>query len=126
MIILTIASMFAAASLDTAASSQRSALSKCLKESIANAKSAKVEVGAFEAYMRSQCSSPEADLRRAVIAIDVKNGISRRDAAENARLDVDDYFRSTAERYEAEMGASQPRKDQAQAQAQQPAPPQPQ
>ena len=125
MFILTITSMLAAASLDTAASSQRSALSKCLKESIANAKSAKVAVGAFDAYMRSQCAAPEADLRRAVTAIDVKNGISRRDAAENARLDLDDYFLSTAERYEAEMGAAES-KNRAQAQAQQPAPPQPQ
>lgn len=130
MIILTIAAMLGMASADTAASTERSALSKCLKESIAKAKSAKVELGAFEAYMKSQCASQEADLREAVIAIDRKNGISSKDAAENADLDVGDYFVVTAERYEAEMGALQPEQEsQAQAQAQAQAPqelPQPQ
>lgn len=115
MIIVAIASMFAVASVDTAASAQRSALSKCLKESVAKAKSAKVEVGAFDAYMRSQCAAQEADLRKAVIAIDVKNGISRKDAAENADLDVGDYFVSTGERYEAEVGRLQPKQAQAEA-----------
>lgn len=115
MIIVAIASMFAVASVDTAASAQRSALSKCLKESVAKAKSAKVEVGAFDAYMRSQCAAQEADLRKAVIAIDVKNGISRKDAAENADMDVGDYFVSTGERYEAEVGRLQPKQAQAEA-----------
>lgn len=115
MIIVAIASMFAVATVDTAASAQRSALSKCLKESVAKAKSAKVEVGAFDAYMRSQCATQEADLRKAVIAIDVKNGISRKDAAENADLDVGDYFVSTGERYEAEVGRLQPKQAQAEA-----------
>lgn len=115
MIIVAIASMFAVASVDTAASAQRSALSKCLKESVAKAKSAKVEVDAFDAYMRSQCAAQEADLRKAVIAIDVKNGISRKDAAENADMDVGDYFVSTGERYEAEVGRSQPKQAQAEA-----------
>lgn len=115
MIIVAIASMFAVATVDTAASAQRSALSKCLKESVAKAKSAKVEVGAFDAYMRSQCAAQEADLRKAVIAIDVKNGISRKDAAENADMDVGDYFVSTGERYEAEVGRLQPKQAQAEA-----------
>ena len=108
MIIVTIASMLSAASADTAASAQRSALSKCLKGAVVSAKSAKVETAAFDAYMRTQCAAPEAALRKAVIAIDMKNGISRKDAAEGAQLDVDDYFVSTGERYESEMGAAQP------------------
>lgn len=113
MMILTIA-LLAAASADTAASAQRSALSKCLKEAVATAKSAEVETAAFEAYMREQCAAPEAALRKAVIAIDMKNGISRKDAAESAQLDVDDYFLSTGDRYESEVNAALPR---AQAQA---------
>lgn len=116
MIILTIATMLAAASADTSASAERSALSNCLKETFAKAKSAKVEVAGFDSYVRSQCAAQEAALREAVIAIDRKNGISRKDAAENADLDVGDYFLATAERYEAEMAAMQPRKEQAQAQ----------
>lgn len=132
MIILTLVSTLVAVSVDTSASVQRSAFSKCLKESIASAKSANVPVDGFEAYMRSKCAAPEADLLKTVTAIDVKNGISRADAAENAKLDVDDYFISTANRYGAEVAASQPRQPQAaapepqQAEAQPPAAPQPQ
>lgn len=124
MFMIAIASMLAAASADTAASAQRSSLSNCLKQSVDRAKSEKVAVDAFEAYMHSQCAAPEGELRKAVIAIDVKNGISRKDAAENAELDVGDYFVATAERYEAEVSASQPKKIEAQAQAPQPEQPQ--
>lgn len=125
MIILTIVSTLAAVSMDTSASAQRSALSKCLKESAASAKSAKVPVDGVEAYMRSQCAAPEADLRKAVTAIDVKNGISRADAAENANLDVDDYFISTADRYRAEVAASEPQQPEVAASAPQQAEVQP-
>jgi hypothetical protein len=132
MIILTLISTLAAVSVDTAASAERSALSKCLKESVASAKSGKVPVAGFEAYMRSRCAAPEADLQKAVIAIDVKNGISRADAAENAKLDSDDYFISTADRYGAEVAAAEPQQPQAaapvpkQAEVQPAAAPQPQ
>ena len=108
MIILTITATLALASADLAASAERSALSTCLKASVESAKAAKIEPTAFDAYMHSQCASQEDGLRKAVIAIDVKNGISRKDATENADLDVGDYFAGTAERYEYELGAAQP------------------
>ena len=108
MILLAIVSTLATASADTSASAQRSALSNCLKESVESAKSAKVEAAAFDAYMHSQCAAQEEGLRKAVIAIDVKNGVSRKDAAENAELDVGGYFAGSAERYEYEVEAAQP------------------
>jgi hypothetical protein len=132
MIILTLLSTLAAVSVDTSASAERSALSKCLNESVASAKSAKLPVDGFEAYLRSQCAAPEADLRKAVIAIDVKNGISRADASENAKLDVDDYFISSADGYGAEVARSEPQQPEVaasapqQAEAQAAAAPQPQ
>lgn len=132
MIILTLVSTLAAVSMDTSAGAQRSALSNCLKESVASAKSAKVPVDGFEAHMRSRCAAPESDLRKAVTAIDVKNGISRAEAAENAKLDADDYFISTADRYGAEVAAAEPQQPQAaapvakQAEVQPAAAPQPQ
>lgn len=122
MIVLAIASTLAFASADTSASAQRSALSKCLKEAAAKAKSDDVPAEGFDAFARAQCSAPEADLRKAVMAIDLRNGISRKDAAENANLDVDDYYLSTAERYEAEVAARAPKKVQAEAQSPPPPP----
>lgn len=128
MIMVAIASMFATAYVDTAASAQRAAFSTCLKEAVAKAKSAKVELESFNAFAKSQCAAQEADLRKAVMALDIKNGISRKDAAENADFELNDYFVSTAERYQAEVGASLPKQkpEQAQAQAAPPHPPQPQ
>lgn len=104
MMITIAAAMFAAAAADTAANAQRSAFSTCLKQAIVSGKSAKVEVSAFDAYVRTQCAEPEAALRKAVIGIDLKNGISRADADENAKIELDDYFVGTIERYTAEMG----------------------
>jgi hypothetical protein len=127
MLIMAIASMFAAASVDTAASAQRAAFSNCLKQAIASAKASKISVDAFDAYARGQCAAPEADLRKAVMSIDMKNGISRKDAAENAQFELNDYFVSTAERYQAEMDVEpKEAQPQAQAQAQPPTQPQPQ
>lgn len=118
MISLVIASMFAAASVDTAASAQRGAFSTCLKEAVARAKSDKLASDAFDSFARAQCAGPEADLSKAVVALDLKNGISRKDAAENARLELDDYFVVALERYQAEAGRSIPAQAQAQAQTQ--------
>ena len=124
MMMMVIAALFAAASADTAASAQRSAFSKCLKESVAKAKSDKVALGAFEAFARSHCSAQEAALRKAVVALDMKNGISRKDANENAEFELDDYFVGTVERYEYEVGASEPQKAQAKAEPPAAQPPQ--
>ena len=107
MFILTIAAL-ALAFADTSASKERSALANCLKQSVESAKSAKVEAAAFDAYMHSHCAAQEEGLRKAVIAIDVKNGVSRKDAAENAELDVGGYFEGSAERYEYEVEAAKP------------------
>lgn len=127
MLMVTIAAMSAAAFADTAASAQRAAFSDCLKQSITAAKASKIAAADFDAFMRAQCANPEADLRKAVMALDMKNGISRKDAAENAEFELNDYFVVTAERYQAEVGASEPPQAQAQqAEAQTPAQPQPQ
>ena len=115
MMMIALAAVLAVAAADTAASAQRSAFSKCLKESVAKAKSAKVGLDAFEAFARTHCAEPEAALRKTVVALDTRNGISRRDANENATLEVDDYLFGTVERYEYEVGSSQPPQAQAKA-----------
>lgn len=125
MIVVTIASVLALAAVSySPGSDQRAAFSACLKESIAKAKSAKIASGAFDAFARSHCAAQEAALRKAVVAFDVKNGISRKDANESATLELDDYFLGTAERYEAEAGPAEPEQVQAKAEPPVPQPPQ--
>jgi hypothetical protein len=104
MILMSIAAFAAAATADLAAGSQREALSACLKEAIFKAKTDKVAADGFEAFARAHCATYEADLRKAVIALDIKNGISRKDAAANATLELNDYFLSAADRYSTESG----------------------
>ncbi len=103
MVLTIIAALFAAAPIDLAASAPRAAFAACLKQAVSQAKSSKVAVDAFDAFVRGQCAASEADLRKAVIAIDVKNGVSRKDANENAELELEDYFLMTLERYEAQL-----------------------
>ena len=122
---MAIAAILSLATADTAASAQRSAFSKCLKESIEKAKSAKVAAEAFDAFARAHCAAPEAALRKTVVAFDMKNGISRKDANENATFELDDYFLGTTERYVAAVGPTEPEKAEAkteQAAAQTPQP----
>ena len=104
-----IAALFAAGQTDLAASVPREAFATCLKQAVSQAKSSKIAVNAFDAFVRGQCAASEADLRKAVIALDIKNGVSRKDANENADLELEDYFLMTLERYEAQL-----RKDAAQ------------
>lgn len=123
MLALTFFAFLAAA--DTSASAQREALSTCLKQAIEKGRADKVGVEGFPALSRDHCAGPEADLRKTVMALDMKNGISRKDAAENAKLEIDDYFLVSAERFEAEVGRSKPvAETQAQAEIPQPPPPQ--
>ena len=108
MMLLVVAVMFASAAADTSAAAPRKAFSDCLKQAVSQAKAQKVGADAFVAFARTHCSATEAALKKAVMAIDQKNGVSRKQALENAEIDVNDYFMSTAENYEYEMSRSAP------------------
>jgi hypothetical protein len=97
MIVAFVASM--AVPIDLAATAPRSAFVDCLRKAATDAKAQKVALDNFEAFARTQCAAPEEALKKAVMAIDLKNGISRKDAAENARLELNDYYVGAREHF---------------------------
>ena len=56
----------------------------CLREAMAKATSEKVAGDAIEAYLRTACTTQMSTLKTAVIAFRMKNGMSRRAAADEA------------------------------------------
>lgn len=71
----------------------------CLKEANTKATSEKIAPGAYEAYIRSACSAQMGALRSAVIGFRMKNGMSRKAAADDADMTVDDYVGTSVDNY---------------------------
>jgi len=85
----------------------RDAFRSCLREASAKATTQKVAGGAFEAWVRGACAGQLSTLRTTIIGFNVKNGMSRKDAASDADLTVDDYVASSVDHYKfmAEVNA---------------------
>ena len=71
----------------------------CLREAAAKATSEKVGGDAIEAYLRNACSVQMEGLKSAVIAFRVKNGMTKKAAAGDADMTVDDYVSTPADNY---------------------------
>lgn len=78
----------------------------CLKQASAQAKKEKVAGEAYEAYARNACGAQITALRSALIAFTVKNGMARKEAAQDADLTVDDYLLSSVDNYKFLAGVS--------------------
>ena len=84
MIALLAASAIYLTALQATINAPRDAFKACLKQGDAKAKSEKVAADGYDAYLRNACSAQTSSLRSALIAFDLKNGISRKSAAEGA------------------------------------------
>ncbi len=93
--------VFVAALLQSAAiNSQRDAFLACLKSGMQTANSQKMPAASFEAFLRQNCAAVETSFQASLIAFDVKNKVPRKQAAADAKLQVDDFVASSVERYE--------------------------
>jgi hypothetical protein len=72
----------------------------CLKQTSAKAKSEKVAPANYEAYARNACGAQLAGLRNAITSFNVKNGMKRKDAADDAELTAGDYLASSVDKYQ--------------------------
>lgn len=96
-----ISAIFMAALLQSAAiDRQRDAYLACLKSGIDTAKSQKMPATSVEAFFRQNCAAIEASFVASLIAFDLKNKVPRKQAAADAKLQVDDFVTSSVERYE--------------------------
>ena len=76
------------------------AFKDCLKQTSAKAKSEKVAPANYEAYARSACGAQLTGLTNSITSFNVKNGMKRKDAADDAELTAGDYLASSVDKYQ--------------------------
>ena len=73
--------------------------SACLRDAVASAKAANVTGDGFKAYAQQTCAEAEAKFKASLAAFNVKNGMGRKSATEDAQLQIDDYLFSAEDKY---------------------------
>lgn len=71
----------------------------CLRDAASKAKSEKVAGDAIEVYLRNACGGQMGTLKDALVAFRMKNGMTRKAAASDADMTVDDYVATPADNY---------------------------
>ena len=71
----------------------------CLREAAAKAQGDKVGGDKIEDYLKTACTSQMGALTTAIVAFRVKNGMTRKAAADDAAMTVDDYVSTPADNY---------------------------
>ena len=123
MIALIGATAITLTALQASINAPTTAFRGCLKEAATKATSEKVAPDAIEEYLRNACSVQMQSLKSAVITFRMKNGMSRKAAADDADMTTDDYLSTPADNYKfmATMNSQQPKPASAPAPAAQPA-----
>ena len=83
----------------------RSAYVACLKNAVNSAKTSNVGVDGFKDYVRTTCASVEDGFKSKLVSFNVKNGMSKKAAADDAQIQLEDYVYTYEEKYRF---ASQP------------------
>ncbi|MBA3576439.1 MAG: hypothetical protein H0W39_02315 [Sphingomonas sp.] len=91
--------MFVAAMAMQAATADRSAYVSCLKDAVFSAKAANVGIDGFKAYAHETCASVEDGFKSKLVSFNVKNGMSKKTASEDAQLQLEDYVFSAEDKY---------------------------
>jgi hypothetical protein len=99
MIALLGASAITLAALQASISAPTDAFRGCLRDAVSKARSEKVAGDAIETYLKNACGAQMTTLKGAVIAFRMKNGMSRKAAADDAEMTVDDYVATPADNY---------------------------
>ena len=99
MIALLGASALVLSALQASISAPTDAFRGCLREAATKAKSDKVSGDAIEAYLRNACTGKMGTLKEALIAFRMKNGMTRKAAASDADMTVEDYVATPADNY---------------------------
>lgn len=95
--------MLVAAAQPAAAAAQREEFTACLKQAVTRAAAEKVKAGAFDAYARQACAAQAAAFKQALVSFDVKQGVAKARAEEDAQLQLDDYLAGAADRFGMEV-----------------------
>ena len=77
----------------------RSAYVSCLRDAVVSAKTAKIGVDGFKDYARKTCATVEDGFKSKLVSFNVKNGMSKKAAADDAEIQLEDYVYSVDEKY---------------------------
>lgn len=108
MIALVGATVISLIAGQAAIAAPRTAFTACLKQVEPRATSQKVAGDAYEAFVRNTCSAQLETLRSAMVGFNVRNGMSRKDAAKDADLMIDDYLASSIDHYKFMVSTNEP------------------
>ena len=99
MIVLLAASAISLGAAQASITAPTNAFRTCLREAASKAKSEKVAGDAIETYLKTACTGQMGSLKDALITFRMKNGMSRKAAASDADMTVDDYVATPADNY---------------------------
>lgn len=100
MIALVVGSAIYMIATQASMAAPTNAFKDCLKATSAKAKTEKVAAPNYEAYARNACSAQLTGLTNAITSFNVKNGMKRKDAADDAELTAGDYLASSVDKYQ--------------------------
>ena len=99
MIALLGASALTLAALQASIAAPTSEFRGCLRSAADRATGEKVSGDTIETYLRNACTVQMGSLRDALIAFRLKNGMSKKAAADDAQMTIDDYIATPADNY---------------------------
>lgn len=99
MISLAIATALAAAQAGGPPVQPRKNYGACLSAFMRDKVKDKLEAAAFTAAAKAACVKEETAFRQSLLTYDQKMGIKRREAEENASMQVDDYLTNATDNY---------------------------
>ena len=89
----------AAMMVQGAPADSRTAFRNCLSDAVASAKSANVTADSFKDYALKSCATAESGFKSKLVSFNVKNGMSKKAAAEDAELQLEDYLYTYEEKF---------------------------
>lgn len=99
MIALLAASALTLTALQASIAAPTTAFRGCLHDAAAKATSEKVSADTIETYLRNACTVQMGTLKTALVAFRLKNGMSKKEAASDAEMTIDDYVSTPADNY---------------------------
>lgn len=99
MIALLGASALTLVALQASIAAPTSAFRGCLHDAAAKATNDKVSADTIETYLRNACTVQMGSLKDALVAFRVKNGMTKKAAADDAEMTIEDYVATPSDNY---------------------------
>jgi hypothetical protein len=109
MIALLAASALTLTALQASLAAPTTAFRGCLHDAAAKATSEKVSADTIETYLRNACTVQMGTLKEVLVSFRMKNGMSKKAAADDAEMTIDDYVSTPADNYKFTITQNQPK-----------------